>query len=145
VADLRRGVAAVQKSLASDDLAGDPTNLPLRAHEILEDALRDHLSGLDDEGAGAAYAETFADVQVTRAVLGALAPLIDARAPSVRPAAERGLDALQAALLTTRTNGQWRAREATPIALRQSVDAAIGSLLETLSAVPDLLEVPPTP
>jgi hypothetical protein len=27
---------------------------------------------------------------------------------------------------------------------RQQVDGAIGSLLETLSSVPDLLEVPPT-
>ena len=52
---LARDIAAVRKNLTSDDLAGDPTNLPLRAHEILEDALRDHLSGLDDQGSGAAY------------------------------------------------------------------------------------------
>ena len=31
----------------------------------MEDALRDHLSGIDDQGAGAAYAMTFADLQVT--------------------------------------------------------------------------------
>ena len=47
---LAKDVAAVQKNLTSGDLAGDPANLPLRAHEILEDALRDHLSGIDDEG-----------------------------------------------------------------------------------------------
>lgn len=57
-AGLARDVATIQKNLTSDDLAGDPTNLPLRAHEILEDALRDHLSGLDDQGSGAAMAET---------------------------------------------------------------------------------------
>ena len=33
---------------------------------------------------------------------------------------------------------------ATPLAARQQVDGAIGALLETLSSVPDLLEVPPT-
>ena len=58
VADaLAKNVAAIQKNLTSDDLTGDPTNLSLRAHEIIEDALRDHLSGIDDEGAGAAYAD----------------------------------------------------------------------------------------
>jgi deferrochelatase/peroxidase EfeB len=34
---------------------------------------------MDDEGGGAAFAQTYADAQVTRAVLGYLAPLIDAR------------------------------------------------------------------
>ena len=85
----------VRKNLTSDDLAGDPTNLPLRAHEILEDALRDHLSGLDDQGSGAAFAETYADLQVTRVVLGELAPLINARAPKLLPAARTQMDALQ--------------------------------------------------
>ena len=61
---LARDVATVQRNLISDDLAGDPTNLPIRAHEILEDALRDHLSGVDDEGSDDAYPETYADLQV---------------------------------------------------------------------------------
>ena len=59
---LARDVAVVRRNLTSAGIAGDPTNLPLRAHEILEDALRDHLSGLDDQGGGAAYAETYADL-----------------------------------------------------------------------------------
>jgi high-affinity iron transporter len=55
---LAKNVATVRKNLTADDLAGDPTNLPIRAHEILEDALRDHLSGIDDQGSGAAFAQT---------------------------------------------------------------------------------------
>ena len=82
---LARDVTTVQKNLTSGDLAGDPTNLPLRAHEILEDALRDHLSGIDDQGSGDAYAATYADLQVTRVVLGELAPLINERAPTLLP------------------------------------------------------------
>lgn len=50
VNELARDVATVRKNLTSPDIAGDPANLPLRAHEILEDALRDHLSGSDDQG-----------------------------------------------------------------------------------------------
>ena len=141
---LARDVAAVRANLTSPDIAGDPTNLPLRAHEILEDALRDHLSGRDDQGGGAAYAETYADLQATRAVLGELSPLISARAPNLLPAARAQLDALRQALLSTRSGSQWQAPGTTPLVARQRVNAAIGALLETLSSVPDLLEIPPT-
>ena len=92
----------VQKNLTSDDLAGDPTNLPIRAHEILEDALRDHLSGIDDQGGGAAFAETYADVQVTRAVLGYLAPLINARQPGLAGTITAELDTLDHPAATRR-------------------------------------------
>ena len=112
-AALAKNVAAVRKNLTTDDLAGDPTNLPIRAHEILEDALRDHLSGIDDQGSGAAFAQTYADVQVTRAILGYLAPLIDARQPGLAGTLTAELDALDQALLATRAtrapraNGAW--------------------------------------
>jgi len=143
-ATLARDVAAVRKSLTSDDLAGDPTNLPVRAHEILEDALRDHLSGQDDQGGGAAFAETYADLQVTGVVLGELAPLITTRDPDLRPAADAQLATLRQALLATQVNGAWEPLASVPLAARERVNAAIGALLETLSSVPDLLEVPPT-
>jgi high-affinity iron transporter len=141
---LARNVATAEKNLTSDDLAGDPTNLPIRAHEILEDALRDHLSGMDDEGGGAAFAQTYADVQVTRAVLGYLAPLIGARQPGLVATITTQLDTLQQQLLATRTNGAWPSLGAASLSAREHVDAAIGAVLESLSSVPDLLEVPPT-
>ena len=141
--ELARDVATLQKNLTSGDLAGDPANLPIRAHEILEDALRDHLSGLDDQGSGAAFPETYADLQVTRVVLGELAPLIDARAPRLLSTAEAQMSILQQALLATREDGRWTSLSAASLSARQHVDGAIGALLETLSSVPDLLEVPP--
>jgi len=140
---LASDVATVRKNLGTDDLAGDPTNLPVRAHEILEDALRDHLSGLDDQGGGGVFAQTYADLQVTREVLGELSPLIAARRPDLLPAAGTQMNALQQALLATYVNGQWQSLGTVPWPEREQVDAAIGALLETLSAVPDLLEVPP--
>ena len=145
VARLEGAVTAVRQSLTTADLAGDPTNLPLRVHEILEDALRDHLSGLDDLGGGAAYPVTYADLQVTRAVLADLAAPLGARAARLLSAARAQLDALQRALLAARDGGEWRPLAATPLAARQRVNAALGALLQTLSSVPDLLEVPPTP
>jgi high-affinity iron transporter len=141
---LANEISSVQKNLTSDDIAGDPTNLPLRAHEIIEDAIRDHLSGIDDEGAGAAYAMTYADTQVDKIVLAELGSLIDARSPGLVETADSQLAALDQALNNAKVDGQWLPLASTPLADRQQVDAAIGALLETLASVPDLLEVPPS-
>jgi high-affinity iron transporter len=142
---LAEHVATVQKDLTTDDLAGDPTQLPLRVHEIIEDALRDHLSGVDDYGAGAAYAMTYADTQVDRVVLADEAALINARDPGLMATADGELSTLDRALLATQASGgQWQSLTAVSLGQRQHVDAAIGALLETLATVPDLLEVPPT-
>jgi high-affinity iron transporter len=141
---LERNVDTVSKNLTSDDLAGDPTQLPVRAHEIIEDALRDHLSAIDDEGAGAAYAMTYADTQVDKAALGYLSGLLGQREPGLVATADSQLAALDQALLATRAEGQWQPLTAVSLDKRQHVDAAIGALLETLAAVPDLLEVPPS-
>ena len=143
VADRLGGdIENIRKNLGNDDLAGDPKKLPLRAHEILEDAQRDHISGIDDQGAGAAYPMTLADIDVTRAVLDQLAPLIDPRAPDLRAGLRTRLDELQAALLATRDNGHWRAPAQAPAAARQAVNARLGAALEELARVPRLLEVP---
>jgi high-affinity iron transporter len=141
---LARDIARARRNLASDDLAGDPASLPLRAHEILEDALRDHLSGADDQGAGAAYPMTYGDVQATAAVLGQLSALIESRQPGLAARSRSQAGALAAALLATRSGGRWLSPADTTLAARQAVDSRIGALLETLSAVPALLEVRPT-
>ncbi len=130
-------VAAVSAHLSDPDLAGNPVNLTLRVHEILEDALRDHLSGIDDEGAGAAYAETSADIDSTRAVLGMVGPLLD---PRLVADATGQMDELAAALQAAKQSGQWLAPMATPLPARQRIDATLGQLLETLAIFPDLLK-----
>ncbi|MGF6880816.1 high-affinity iron transporter [Nocardia sp. GAS34] len=135
-------VANVQKNLGNNDLAGDPTNLPIRAHEILEDALRDHVSGIDDQGSGAAYPLTDADIDITRTVLDQLGPLIEERSPGLHATLTARLDTLHAALLATQDNGRWRPPVQTPQAQRQVVLAALSGALEQLALVPRLLEVP---
>src|SRR5262249_17389934 len=99
---LSADIATVRRHLGRDDEGGDRTNLPLRVHEILEDALRDHLSGIDDQGAHARYAMTYADVQVTRAVLSFVAPLVESRSPGLVSTITTQLDTLQSALVATR-------------------------------------------
>ncbi len=138
---LAANVAAVRKNLSSVNLAGDPAQLPIRAHEILEDALRDHLSGIDDQGAGAAYPMTYADLQVDEVVVGYLGSLISTRQPGLLQTIQSEQAALANALLATRSGAQWRTPAQVPLRTRQAVDSAIGVLLESLSSVPDLLEV----
>ncbi len=87
---------------------------------------------------------TYADTQVDRAVLRYLSDLLDQRQPGLVATAERQLATLGAALEATRASGQWQPLTAVPLDKRQQVNAAIGDLLETLAAVPGLLEVPVT-
>ncbi|HEY2264948.1 MAG TPA: FTR1 family protein, partial [Streptosporangiaceae bacterium] len=143
-ARLARAVATVRSRLTSTDEAGDPVTLTLRVHEILEDALRDHLSGLDDQGSGLAYPATYADTLVTRTVLGEVSGLLGTRRPGLVPRINQQLDTLQTALLDTRAGRRWRTLDSVPLAARQRVDAALGAVLESLSDEPTLLEVPPT-
>ncbi len=141
VADkLSADLAALRGKLDTDDVAGDPTKLTVRVHEILEDAIRDHLSGMDDQGSAMAYAATDADVEVTRTVLAELAPLLNERSPGLVREATAQLDKLHEALAAT----GYRAPSAVPLAQRQAVNGAAGAVVETLSAAPTLLEVPPS-
>lgn len=137
---LAKNVAQLKAQLGQ--LSNDPTTLPVRAHEILEDALRDHLSGALNQGSGAGYEQTLADVQADRVVLGELANLITARSPGLLHTAYSQLGTLRQALLATASPGSLTSPDSVPLTKRQHVDAAIGAALETLSVVPDLLETP---
>jgi hypothetical protein len=99
-------------------------DLPLRVHEILEDALRFHRTGLTDMGAGAGLAEMAADVDATEALLDLFGSLLDERRAELRPAAHAALENLRHA-----------------IAVRRGVDADLGGVLELLAQAPGLLEV----
>jgi high-affinity iron transporter len=118
-----------------------PNQLSTRAHEVLEDALRDTLSGDDDEGANASLATVAADVQGDQVILGDLRPVIDRRTPKLLPAAESEIDVLDGALNATMVGGQWPALASITSTQTERIDGAVGQVLETLSAVPDLLEV----
>ncbi|MEV6610666.1 iron uptake transporter permease EfeU [Kutzneria sp. NPDC051319] len=107
-------------------LTFDPADLPLRAHEILEDALRRILNGQTDQGSNSTFTLVAADVDATDAVLDRLQPLVDARKPGLIATARTQLAAVAAACQT---------------GSRQLVDARVGAAVETLSAIPTLLEV----
>jgi high-affinity iron transporter len=121
--------------------AASVSGLPLRCHEILEDGLRDSLSGDDDYGSGTSIASVRADVTGTREVLRLLTALLKPRSPHLAAHARRALTRLAAALEATRSDGHWVAVADLSRHNREEVDSAIGNALEILAPVPDLLTI----
>jgi hypothetical protein len=111
----------------------------LRPHEVLEDALRDTLTGDDDYGSGTGLASITADVSATRELLTLLAPVLDPLAPDLIARANGQLSAVLAAVDQTESNGTWVAVGNLPTVARGGVDAAVDAALETLAPIPDLL------
>jgi high-affinity iron transporter len=118
------------------------SGLPLRCHEILEDALRDSLTGQDDYGSGTSLASVRADVAGTRELLGLLAQLIRPRSSHLVSHARKALTRLAAAVNATRAkSGAWVAVADLPRRSRDAVDSAVGRVLNILAPVPDLLTI----
>jgi high-affinity iron transporter len=115
------------------------TNWTLRCHEVLEDALRDSLSGDDDYGSHTDLESLTADVSVTRYLLGLLAPLLEPRAPALVGTARGQLTYLDGVITSSGDDGV--AIAALPTLTRERVNAATDAALETLSRVPDLLRI----
>ena len=122
------------------------TDLPLRTHEILENALQFQLTGIQDYGSGTTLDTLYANTQGTQAVLATISSLIQAGDPSLLTQINQGIATVQADLKADGA-GPCTIQCATPTSLsalstaqRQKVDADLSQLLETLSLVPDLLE-----
>ncbi|HVT65896.1 MAG TPA: EfeM/EfeO family lipoprotein [Mycobacteriales bacterium] len=113
----------------------------LRSHEIIEDAVRDSLSGNDEYGSGTALASVTADVQATRKVLNLLAPLIKQRRAHLVAKARHDLSRLTAVARTGRHHGHWTAIKALSRRQRQTINAAAGQADERLAPIPDLLRI----
>lgn len=101
------------------DAQVDPRDLGLRTHEILEDALRDELTGHTDYGSGSGVATTAADLAGTRMVLGTLRPVLQGRYADLR-GLDASLDRLQKALDAGK---------------RPAINAALGDALERLAPI----------
>ena len=138
---LRRLLAQLMKVPLSNYLPATATgigNWLLRPHEVLEDALRDSLTGDDDYGSHTDLASIAADVSAVRTMLGELNPAIDPVAPQLSGDAEADLDALTSAIDAARARARLSVQDL-PVRQRQQVDADVGAALETLAPIPDLL------
>lgn len=111
----------------------DPRDLPLRAHEILENTLQFQLTGEADEGSGTTLRTAAANIEGTREVLSVLRPLLAPRYAAL-PAVDDRLDRLSA-LLKGRSSV-----ERLPTADRERLNGATGQLLELLAPVATICE-----
>ena len=60
----------------------DPLDFTLRIHEILEDAQRDFMSGVDVPWSGAGVLATAAGVAATKELLSTVEPIMTGRGPA---------------------------------------------------------------
>ena len=117
-----------------------PLDYSLRAHEILEDAQRDFLSGTDVPWSGEGVVATAAGLTATQVVMNTLRPLlvdkdagITARAALARM--RRVLDGIAAA-----HHGRLPALDGLRHDERVRLQAALGAALERLQLVPEALQ-----
>jgi high-affinity iron transporter len=117
------------------------TDLPLRAHEILENALQFEMTADTDEGSHTNLATVKANVDGTEMTLNALAPLLATRDPKLLASAQSGLTSLGQLLDTYDGPSGWTPVQSLTTTQREQLDGAIGSLLEELSLIPGSLRL----
>src|SRR5262249_24423479 len=115
----------------------DVRDIPLRAHEILENTLQFESTGDADQGSPTVLATARAHVDGTLSVLPAVEPLLHSRAPKLADAAEQSVRDLAGLLDTVgRADGGWLGLSALSPHEREVIDARFGATLETLAPIP---------
>jgi iron uptake system EfeUOB component EfeO/EfeM len=149
-AGLVRDGARLRRRIAA--MAVSPLDYTLRAHEILEDAQRDDLSGEAAPWSGAGLRVTAGAYAATRRVIGTLRPLLEGRGDALEPV-ESGLRSFGAELAAVRRGhgGELPSLRTLGRRERERLDGRLGQLLEALAAIPPSLEtrlpsaIPPLP
>ncbi|MEU9989172.1 iron uptake transporter permease EfeU [Streptomyces sp. NPDC048045] len=136
---LADAAAGLQKAFPAQ--AFDPGDLPLRAHEILENTLQFELTGDTDQGSGTGLGTADANLAGTRELLTVLRPLLATRARGLLPTVDADITRVQKLLDAARHGSTWTPVDRLAAADRQRIDGATGQLLEDLAPVPDLLEI----
>ena len=132
-------VAALRKAFPSQDF--HPGDLPLRAHEILENTLQFELTGDADQGSGTELATADANLAGTRELLTLLKPLLTPRAPQLFTTVDAGTARLQKLLDAAHRGDSWTPVDRLDETSRARLNGATGQLLEDLAPIPDLLEI----
>ena len=136
---LAADTAGLRKAFPRQDFA--PSDLPLRAHEILENTLQFEMTGDTDEGSGTNLATADANLAGTRELLTVLRPLLTGRSSRLLPTVDADITRLQQLLDAAHHGSSWNPVDRLDTTARARLDGATGQLLEDLAPVPDLLEI----
>ena len=122
------------------DIEITPLDYAIRAHEILEDAQRDMLSGVAAPWSGAGVRATAASLAATDAVVETLRTLLAKRGALAQ--VETGLVGLRRELAAIRRahGGEWPPLNALSHTERQRLNGRLGAGLELLARIPHSLE-----
>jgi iron uptake system EfeUOB component EfeO/EfeM len=123
-----------------------PLDYATRAHEILEDAQRDLLSGSDVQWSGEGVSGTAMGVAATREVIATLVPLLQGR-DNTLVEVQNELELLSATLTRIRMahGGDWPSLAQLSLAEHDRLDATMAGALTQLAQLPGTLETAPTP
>ena len=117
----------------------------LRAHEIMEDAQRDLMSGSEVPWSRQGVSATAAALVAERKVIQTLAPLLTGR-DNTLGVARYWLGRMASALAQVRrSDGRYPSLDQLTTAQRELVSATLAATCNALSAVPDTLELHSTP
>jgi iron uptake system EfeUOB component EfeO/EfeM len=148
-AQLQRDLATMAAKLPHAQLT--PLEYTLRAHEILEDAQRDQLSGTDVPASGEGVLGTEAGLTATEHVIATMYLLLhpgqDDEEVAIGPRIETELAALRAVFTAIERahGGRLPANQALGRSESEALQGALGGALEALAQVPPNLETEPAP
>jgi iron uptake system EfeUOB component EfeO/EfeM len=146
-ARLTANVRSLRRRLPSEQIT--PLEYATRAHEILEDAIRDLLSGVDVPWSHDGVLATAAGVDATEELIATLRPLLDGREDAIEvvDSALARLDRVLAELCRAH-HGHWPTLEQLGQDESEQLNGAVGGAAEALDLVPGALETelpPPIP
>jgi high-affinity iron transporter len=128
----------VPRALRTGELT--PLDYATRAHEILEDAQRDQLSGVAPRWSGSGVLATAADLDATQVVLRTLQPVLAGRGDVFGQVRSR-LVQLGATLRGIhRAHGGWPPLRRLSRREHERLTGVLGATLEALAGVPGALE-----
>jgi hypothetical protein len=123
----------------------DPLDYTLRAHEILEDAQRDLMSGSQVPWSGAGVLGTAAGVTATQEVIRTLVPLLQGR-DNTLVEVQNWMDRLQHSLdAVRRSDGSWPTLSQLSMGQRENINGTLAGTLTALQDVPGTLETQALP
>ena len=118
------------------------SDLALRTHEVLENAMQRQLSGQDDFGSGTTLATMAAGIAATRAQLAMLHPLLATRYQNLS-LLYSWLDRLQQLVDAEKTSHGWTPVTSLSTGQQEMLNAAAGETVQLLALVPPLFEANP--
>ncbi|GAA1286695.1 iron transporter [Planotetraspora silvatica] len=129
---LLKDVKGLKADLPNEDM--EPGDLPLRAHEIMENTLQFELTEKADQGSGTSLATASANLDGTRQAVEVLRPLLKSRYTGL-PQMDADLDRVQKLLDAQKHGDSWTPVAGLATSDRESIDGAVGELLERLAPI----------